>query len=282
MKKYIIEFFSWFIFDRERRNAFKRRHVKRPLVILERSLSREMEKIVHRSLSTMLMHQHAFLPYKNKAAGRDVVIVAGGPTAAEFRPIPNAVYIGVNRAYKLSGVGFDYLFWQDFEAVKGRETIDELCDYRKGKCVKFIGLAGEDCWDRGFVFPESYVQEIGALRYRTVLGTLDRFAFDLSVQPLADCGSVVFSALQFALWMNPKRLYLVGCDCSHGGYFYKGGNVSASGANTLELDRVMQGYLWFKRFAQRYYPETEIISVNPVGLKGLFIDQKQESEKKGD
>ena len=28
-----------------------------------------------------------------------------------------------------------------------------------------------------------------------------------------------------------------------------------------------------KEFARQYYPETEIISINPVGLKGLFIDQ---------
>jgi hypothetical protein len=221
----------------------------------------------------MIMHQRTFVPFKGRAAGRDVVVVAGGPTAAKFKPIPNAIYIGVNRAYKLDKVKLDYLFWQDFEAVRGRDTLDELRDYGKDRCVKFIGLAGEDCWDREFLFPESYVQEIGALRYRTVWGTLDRFAFDLAVQPLADCGSVVFSALQFAMWMNPRRLYLVGCDCSHGGYFYKGGNVSPSGANTLELDRVMQGYAWFKQFAKRYYPETEIVSMNPVGLKGLFKDE---------
>ena len=272
MKNHFFEFCSWFIPGAERRREFKRRHVKRPLVILERSLSIEVERIVQCSLSTMLMHQRAFIPYKGKAAGRDVVIVAGGPTAAKFKPIPGAIYIGVNRAYKLEAIDFDFLFWQDFEAVRGRETLDELRDYGKGRCVKFIGIAGETCWDRGFLFPESYVQEIGALRYRTVWGTLDRFAFDLSVQPLADCGSVVFSALQFAMWMNPRRLHLVGCDCSHGGYFYKGGNVSPTGANTLELDRVLQGYEWFKRFAQRYYPETEIVSMNPVGLKGLFKD----------
>ena len=275
MKKLIVEICSWFIPGRDRRKEFKRRHIKRPLILLEKSLCNDMERIVQRAISTMLMHQRAFSPLKGKAAGRDVVIVAGGPTAAKFSPIPGAIYIGVNRAYKLDRIDFDYLFWQDFGAVRGRDTLDELRDYGKGRCVKFIGLAGEDNWNSDLVFPESYVQEIGAFRYRVVEGTLERFAFDLSAQPLADCGSVVFSALQFALWMNPKRLYLVGCDCSHGGYFYKGGNVSSTGANTLELDRVMQGYVWLKQFAQRYYPETEIVSINPVGLKGLFIDQYQ-------
>ena len=29
-------------------------------------------------------------------------------------------------------------------------------------------------------------------------------------------------------------------------------------------------------FANRYYPDTEIISINPVGLKGIFKDIYQE------
>jgi hypothetical protein len=100
------------------------------------------------------------------------------------------------------------------------------------------------------------------------------------VQPLADCGSVVFSALQFALWLNPRKLYLVGCDCSHGGYFYKDGNAENKNSNTLEIDRVVQGYIWFKKFAQRYYPETELVSINPVGLRGIFLDCDQTKEKR--
>lgn len=278
MKKLFWEFCSLFVPGRERRKAFRRKHIRSPLKKLESNLARKVELSVRRALCTMAMHQRTFPQFKNRAAGRDVVIVAGGPTAAKFKPIAGAIYIGVNRAYKLSGIDFDYLFWQDFDAVRGRDTLDELRDYRRGRCVKLIGLVGDDAWDNNYVFPESYAIEMEALRYRVVQGTLDDFAYDLSVQPLADCGSVVFSALQFALWMNPRRLYLVGCDCSHGGYFYKGGNVSASGANTLEVDRVLQGYAWFGQFARRYYPETEIISVNPVGLRGLFADLDQEQK----
>ena len=33
-----------------------------------------------------------------------------------------------------------------------------------------------------------------------------------------------------------------------------------------------------KKFVETYYPETEIISVNPVGLKGIFKDLYQEKE----
>ena len=68
----------------------------------------------------------------------------------------------------------------------------------------------------------------------------------------------------FALWTNPKKIYLVGCDCS-GGYF-----------DDLKF-KISRGKLiksWKKvgRFAKLNYPDTEIISVNPIGLKGLFKD----------
>lgn len=38
-------------------------------------------------------------------------------------------------------------------------------------------------------------------------------------------------------------------------------------------ERLKEHFLEMKRFAQMHYPETEIISVNPVGLKGVFKDR---------
>ena len=46
-----------------------------------------------------------------------------------------------------------------------------------------------------------------------------------------------------------------------------------AGDATIEnLARLTAPWREFKRFVQVYYPETEIISVNPVGLKGIFRD----------
>ena len=38
-------------------------------------------------------------------------------------------------------------------------------------------------------------------------------------------------------------------------------------------------YARLKTFADQYYPDTEIISINPVGLKGLFKDIYTEEYK---
>ena len=34
---------------------------------------------------------------------------------------------------------------------------------------------------------------------------------------------------------------------------------------------MVKGYEKMKEFIERFYPETEVISINPVGLKGLFV-----------
>ncbi len=91
--------------------------------------------------------------------------------------------------------------------------------------------------------------------------------YDIASNPLCCYGSVALPSVQFALWTNPKKIYIVGCDCTLGGYFDN---------QPQELDfntqLIIEGWEKIKEFRDIYYPETEIISVNPVGLKGLFKD----------
>ena len=63
----------------------------------------------------------------------------------------------------------------------------------------------------------------------------------------------------------------MGCDANLNGYF---GGVNK---NKLCLDNVIHGWKKFKEFAETWYLETEIISINPVGLRGLFHDVYTES-----
>ena len=150
----------------------------------------------------------------------------------------------------------------------------EVNDYESEKCTKFYGLTTEWLDDPNRVIPESEAILSKALRYRTDWAPVryfsSKFAYDISTQPLGCFGSVVFPALQFALWTNPRRLYLVGCDCSLSGYSY-----DKEYKNFLLPNKIIEAYREFKIFASKYYPETEIISVNPVGLKGIFTDEYQ-------
>ena len=92
---------------------------------------------------------------------------------------------------------------------------------------------------------------------------------------LIDFGSVAFAALHFSLFTYPKRIYLVGCDTSQAGHFYD----KPQSRSSLDVRNVKIGYARMKMFARLYYPDTEIISVNPVGLKGLFRDVYTDSYK---
>ena len=57
----------------------------------------------------------------------------------------------------------------------------------------------------------------------------------------------------------------MGCDTTE--------NESFDGRqNSYWLDDMLRGYRLFKEFVTTHYPEISIISVNPVGLRGMFHD----------
>ena len=205
---------------------------------------------------TRQQHQKVFPAFKGIHRGKDIVLVATGKTLSKYHPIEGAIHIGVNRAIQHKEITYDYFFLQDYSGSQG--YIGEINRYRPDKCVKFYGRQGVDNW----IIPEFQIEEANAIRYYTTY-PYHVFKYDISVAGLADFGSIVFSAVSFALWTRPKRIYLVGCDCSNL-YFdnQKSGNFSY----------LINGWKELKAFHDTYYPDTEIISINPVGLKGLFND----------
>lgn len=265
LKKFILD---WELFKKTSREEFL--HTRRS--ISENSNLTKMNRVVQTNLSTMNMHQKTFPQFKNKHNGQDIVILASGPSSASYKPIENAIHIGVNRSFQVhKNVLLDYVFIQDYSG-KTKEYIDELDQYEPDHCVKFYGLTNEWVYDLNRTIPESHAIKAHALRFRTDWADLPyfipQFAYDISCMPLGCFGSVVFPALQFALWTNPKRIYLVGCDCSTAGYANRPNET-----NFLIVDSIAAAYKQFKEFAYKYYPETEIISINPVNLKGLFKDE---------
>ena len=207
-------------------------------------------------------HEKTFGEYKNKHYGKDVAVIATGPSLNNYKPIPNTINIGVNKTIFCKNIKLNYYFSHDYLAVK--DYIKELINYPDVK--KFYGVIPQTHYgfksrdSRAGIFPESLIVSHNASKYylyskQPVLPV--PFSVDIDKTWLADGGSCIFGAMQFALFTNPKKIYLVGCDCSSGYHLI----------NTWQE---------LKRFVEVYYPETEIISVNPVGLKGLFTDLYQE------
>ena len=209
------------------------------------------------------LHQETFSPYKNKHVGAEMVLLASGPSIALYNPFPHAIHVGVNRSFLKENIALDYLFIQDKSAF-GEGLKKKIINYKGNNVTKFFGiLSGNSSkWN----IPESWSLQAGARRYYTSAGIMeDRFSLDLSNQCIGDFSSVVFAAVQFMLWCNPRKIYLVGCDCTNAPYAFDKSKVT-----TIRPSQIIKNWKEFKYFAGTYYPDTEIISVNPIGLKGLF------------
>ncbi len=208
---------------------------------------------------------HAYLAqYKNKYRGKDIVILATGPSAKNYIPQKNCIFIGINGATRFKNIKLDYLFVQD-QAIETQMNEDA----NSYDCVKFFGhhadIRSKELYPNVKRIPMSTRLDTNANIYLIEDMSWGSFAYDITVEPFGDFHSTVFSALQFALYTNPARIFLVGCDCSNG-YFYQSINPFVNSKN------VLKGWDLFKKFKDDMYPNTKIISVNPVGLKGMFED----------
>lgn len=212
------------------------------------------------------IHPHTFGPYFGCHEGKDVVLVAAGPTLKYFTPTSKKIYCGVNRSFFYDKVQLDYLFIQD-------SLIDDMATantYRGELCTKFYGIFPSR-WMRVHqkvgVYPISIFDAKKANAKTYILEDIPTFnwPYDIAKEPLRDCCGCVFSALQFILYTHPKRIYLVGCDCTDGGHFY-GGKVE-------KFSDFIIRWKSFSQYVSEIFPEIEIISINPMGLRGMFKDQ---------
>lgn len=210
----------------------------------------------------------AFEEYRNAFRGKKVVIVGGGPTIKYYKPMTDSIHIGLNWAWMQDNIPLDYLFFHDSRGrfLSNPKIEDGFDKIRKKIFVgKFLNK-----YD-ALSFPEKFsVMSDKVIRYfSSNEGATQQLYQDICHHPLADFMSISFSALQFALFTYPKEIYLVGFDTERTRNFYR---QTENYQYDLSVEYLKLGYARTKMFADNYYPDVEIISVNPVGLKGLFKD----------
>jgi hypothetical protein len=226
-------------------------------------------KAINQSPTVQEINTKAFAKYRNINRGRDVVIVGSGPTLNYYEPIENAVTMGVNTTFKKAKI--DYLFLMDKNVIND-ENKDLIIQY---PCKKFFSFLGSLDWNLPIILRET--KEVEEICINTVescnpqKGYYSNIYFDITRAPVANLGSTIFAVAQFALWTYPKRIYIVGCDCTN---FLEGhfdGTRRFHGRNTPIGDkRFVDGWKDIKRFRNIYYPDVEMITINPVGLKEIF------------
>lgn len=235
------------------------------------------------SVSAAMLNHETFAALRNLCAGKDVVVCGAGPTLQKYQPIEGAIHIALNRAFLYDKVQFDYVFAQDWDGIKMVQQ--ELIDYKGNNCVKLLARN----FSGAKSIPESYAIKCKAKQFVTDdylfhNGYLSKFVNDIDSRCIGGMPNVGMSSMQFALFLNPKRLYIVGCDMSGVHFVNKNQTDKEKAAEKKELEENWKNNMkpllakWeeFKVFTKTFYPETEIISVNPVGLKGMFTDLYQE------
>lgn len=204
------------------------------------------------------VHKH-LKPFKNKHKNKEAVIIATGPTLQFYKQFKGKIHIGVNKSF-MSNIKLDYLFMQDYIATQN--YIKDASDYN---CIKFYGKF-LDKSTKPIEIPEDICLQAKAIRYYNNYPS-DAINNDIKFSALMDFGSVVFPAIQLALYMGFSTIYLAGCDCSNNGYFDK-----TMQRINLNYSKTYYGYERLKEFVKKYYPKVKLISINPIGLKGLFKD----------
>ena len=213
------------------------------------------------------VHTKSFAEYRNCFRDREVVVIATGPTLQYYKPIPGAIHIGVNFAWRREDIPIDFLFAQDFGA--GRHVIVEGFD--KIKEAIFLGKYLDTGASNYIHSPMRFELLSDKVRryYPTSNPSVGQPIYqDIRHHGLADFWTVAMPALHFALFTYPKRIYLAGCDTSVAGHFYDADKLPKNDFTS----KMKLGYSRMKAFARKNYIDTEIISINPIGLKGLFKD----------
>ena len=250
----------------------KRISLRRFLTCLVDRQNKDIRRELQRAVAVYSLHQTVFPGFRNIYRGRDIVVCGAGPTLSAYSPLPKCIHIGVNRVFMNSRIPLDYLFLLDFPAM--RNALKSVAGYRIGKCKKFYGQLLEQ--NHPFFIPDGVLPEQDVYRYWVDDSTFtfdEDFHYDLSTQTLPCFFSIIFQAISFALWTHPKQIFLVGCDANFNGHF--DGTPMASNDKHwqyLHHERNYDGWNKLKKFLSVYYPDVKIISINPVGLKGMFSD----------
>ena len=242
--------------------------------------SQIQESFVHQEFEMKLLPEvvsvntAAFAEYKNFHHNSEVVVLGAGPTLSKYAPFEHAFHIGVNRVCLHEKVQLDYLFLLDANNLIKRPDFAQVSkELESANFKKFFGLDAATYYGE-YEPSESFCARVNATRFFVEDSTKKQLYPDIRVRPTMLFRSVIFPAIHFALFTNPKKLYLVGCDMSLEGYFTGEKQIWQYDLQVLRNELILNfiGYRRLKEFAQKWYPDTEIISINPVNLKGLFTD----------
>lgn len=216
------------------------------------------------------VHPATFLPLKNRLQGQHVAVLGCGPSLRVAPGIRQSRTIACNRAanYLLDhGVHTAYLFAQDNHGTEG--YLEELLPRLPQECIVMLGTYLAPDLGPDIRIAEHVRADPRVRSYATGYGLGTAPHPDLDAFPLVDFCTIVHPALHFALYTGAERIYLLGCDTDSSGYFDPERKQDTHMMDHL-TPSIKLGYAVLRALQQCNWPRSRIISVNPVGLRGMF------------
>ena len=231
------------------------------------------------AIAAAMCNRETFSDIKNCNYGKKMALCGAGPSLNKYTVIEDCVHVALNRALLKKEIDYQWFIADDWDGINFFQK--ELVEFDG---LKFFGhIIG--CPEREI--PESFRIKCRARRYYNDSfieenGFRSRFACDIDKLPVGMMPNIALSAMQILLFSNPSVIYLVGCDASQGHYIQPESlskerirKQEEDVAMAVSADSTVEKWKELKRFAEVFYPDTKIISINPVGLKGLFKDEYQ-------
>lgn len=198
---------------------------------------------------TAEIHSKLFPQLRQELQNKEVALVASGPTVKFYRPIENVLHIGINSAFFNKHIHFNYYFINDYINYFF-EAMEKLLPQ---SCAKYYGYHVSLCYATQTKIKEN-------LYYTNYLHQTENiFTKNIDTEVVSYAPTIAIGIMQILLWCRPRKIYLVGTDCSGG--WYIGNNFYGSLTEDWKL---------LKNFKEKYYPDVEIESINPRGLLNVF------------
>lgn len=217
-------------------------------------------------------YHHNLLKYKDKHKGETCYIFGSGPTINNFKIQEPGIFIGCNHIIKHNYIkknlkyyffGHGYPDYNKNNTVYNnhREEVDNL-----GNHIEKFAMVSRDNDISVHNFTKEMIESLHKINAIPCDITIPCINKNIHEESLTNC-SIVMPACQFALYAGFSTIYLVGCDCT--GYFHT--NNFTLKQNNFKIDTHILPY-WIKMYEHKnkHYPSTKIISLNPIGLKGVM------------
>ena len=212
--------------------------------------------------------------FRNLHLGETCYIFGSGSTVRDFKIQEEGAFIGCNNIIKIPEIrkNLKYFFFGHGYMQRNRDDIPIWGNYKRevdtlDKNIQKFAMVSRDNDIDVHGFTSNVIKNLKRMNAIPCDMNLDKLYKNLERRPFLN-HSIVFPAIQFAMYAGFKKIYLVGCDCN--GYFRNNSFIDGA-RDRRDVDRQLtKRWVNILEFKNLNYSDCSIININPVGLEGMM------------